>query len=226
MENYSVAVALFDFVPVLCTALALALLAQGISQRHRALAPVAWAAAALVALGGLCKASWKLLIAVHGIDLGWLANLLFICMAPGFAAMAFCMFHARRAWRSGLAASAARYPGTRLLLWMLAPLLLAVAAYAYAPHSRLWFFWLLGTTTVANASLLLQSIAASRWSGLGGPVLACFIYNFIATLALSGLARLPPSEMTAWIQEGVNFSAQAALALGFWRLSRRMQEQH
>ena len=69
MHSYSTSVALFDFVPVLVSAVALLFLARGISQVHRGLAPVAWAAALLIPFGGLCKASWKLLVATHGLHL-------------------------------------------------------------------------------------------------------------------------------------------------------------
>jgi hypothetical protein len=39
---------------------------------------------------------------------------------------------------------------------------------------------------------------------------------------MGGLARLPPGEASAWIQESVNLAAQLALALGCWLLARRM----
>lgn len=224
MSHYSLSVALFDFLPVLLAGLGLVLLARGVAARHRALAPAAWAAALLIPFGGLCKASWKLMVATQQLHLGWLENLLFISLAPGFVLMAFSLFHARRAWQAGVAAAAARYPQRRLLLWLALPLLGALVAVWLRPETRLWFFWLLGITTIANAALMWQAIAASRWAALGWPVQGCLAYNFAATLALSGLSRLPYGEATAWLQEGVNFSAQAALAFGFWRLARRMQE--
>lgn len=222
MASYSVGVALFDFVPVLITASGLFLLARGIRHLHAPLAVAAYAAAALVALGGLCKASWKLLVALQQIRIDWLENLLFILMAPGFITLAYCMFHARQRWRGGTSADRTGYSRTRLGLWLAVPLLVAAwLAWAH-PQTRLWFFWLLATTTIANAALLFNAIAAARWSGLGWQVIALLIYNFAATLILSGLSRLPEGEATAWIQEGVNFSAQSALALGLWLLSRRM----
>lgn len=223
MQSYSVGVALFDFVPVLVSGIGLGLLARAIAFRHQALAALAWGAALLVPFGGACKASWKLIVALQGQHIGWLENMLFIAMAPGFIAMSFSLFHAGRAWRANTAATQAHYSPTRLLLWLALPLLVAVAAAVLHPDSRLWFFWLLGVTSIANAALIRHAIVACRWSGLGWPR-ACFVYNFVATLALSGLSRLPAGEATAWIQEAVNISAQAALALGAWRLSRRMLE--
>lgn len=223
MHRYSVSVALFDFLPVAFTAMALVLLARAIAARHTALAPIAWAAAVLVPFGGACKASWKLIVALTGQDIGWLENLLFIAMAPGFVAMAYCLHQARRAWQLGMAASSAPYSPLMLALWLALPLVGALAAALLKPESRLWFFWLLGITTIANATLIAQALLACRFAGLRAPML-CFAYNFLATLALSGLSRLPAGEMTAWIQEGVNLSAQAALCLGTFHLSRRMLE--
>lgn len=225
MQNYSVSVALFDFLPVLVSGLGLGLLARGIAFRHAALAPVAWGAALLIPIGGFCKALWKLLIATQMLDIHWLENLLFIAMAPGFVAMAFSLLFGRRAWQRGTPREQASYSLVWLGFWLALPMLIALAAAALRPESRLWFFWLLGVTTIANVTLIVQAIGACRQGGLRWPI-ACFAYNFVATLSLSSLSRLPPGEATAWIQEGVNFSAQAAFALGAWRLQRRMLETH
>lgn len=223
MQTYSFGVALFDYLPVAVTAVALAFLARAISQRHRALAAVAWSAALLIPFGGVCKASWKLIIATQQQDIVWLANVLFIAMAPGFIAMAFSLRHARLAWQRGTAAGTATYSRNWLALLLIAPLLAGLAAAWWAPETRLWFFSLLAITTVANAALIVQALLACKRGGLVWPA-ACFALNFAATLILSGLSRLPASEATAWLQEAVNLFAQSALALGAWRLARRMQE--
>lgn len=223
MERYSLAVALFDFVPVAVNALGVSLLARGIAARHAALAPLAWTAAALIPLGGLCKASWKLGVALQGSAPDWLQNLLFIALAPGFIALAFCFHHAQRAWRLAQPPAQATYPRGRLLLWLALPLSAAGLFAWTAPDTRLWFFSLLALTTLANAVLIVESIRAVLWSGAGRAAAAALAWNFAATLALAGLARLPQSEATAWLQQSVNLSAQAALAYGFWRLSLRMR---
>ncbi len=224
MHSYSVGVALFDYLPVLASAFGLICLALAIGHRHHALRTASWLAAALIILGGLCKASWKLIIALQAQDIVWLSNLLFIFLAPGFFALSFSMFHASRAWRAGVSANSASFPADRLALWSSLPLLIGLVAYAVWPQTRIWFFCLLGLTTLANASLLLQAFKAAHWSGLPLPVLLCFVYNFAATVSLSGLARLSPGEASAWIQQSVNLSAQLALAIGCWQLARRMQE--
>jgi hypothetical protein len=213
MHDYSVAVALFDFVPVAVSAAGLIVLAAAIARRHGALAPVAWAAALAIPLGGACKATWKLLIALGQPDVPWLANLLFILLAPGFAAMAFALHHARRAARPAVSPA-------RLAAWLAASLLPALALAIALPGSRAWFFWLLGATVAGSAARAGQAVVTARALASGWPVTAAFAYNFAATFALGGLARLPAGEATAWIQESVNLSAQAAFAWGAWRLAQ------
>lgn len=222
MPSYSLAVAIFDFIPVAVTAFGLAVIAHAIGQRHPPLRSVTRVAAIAVPLGGFCKASWKLLVALEVGDWAWLDNLLFILMAPGFVALAFALFHARRAWQQGIAPQAATVPMARLWLWLALPLGGAALAVAFCPLERGWFFWLLGVTTIANFAFVGHAIHAARVGKLGAGVVVCFVYNLLATLALSGLARLPDTEATAWIQESVNLSAQLALATGLWFVAQRM----
>lgn len=223
-ENYSVAVAVFDFLPVLALAAGVIPLARALAARHHALAAIAWSAALLLPFGGFCKANWKLIMALQQQDIDWLESLLFICLAPGFVALGFCFFHAVRAWEANQPAASAVLPMPRLLMWLALPLLGGGAAAILSPDTRLWFFVLLGITTIANAALIWQLVGAARRSGLPTSVPLCFVYNFAATIALSGLSRLPAGEASAWLQEGINLSAQLALAIGMVRLARRMQE--
>lgn len=224
METYSAGVALFDYLPVLVAAIGLACLARAIGAVRPELAPMAWTAALAIALGGLCKASWKLLIALQDRRVDLLDNLLFVLLAPGFVVLAYCFHHARHAWQGGLAGNQTRLPWWPLLLWLAIPLGGAVLLSTTHAGSRLWFIWLLAITTLANWTLLGQSIIAARRGGLPTWVSVCLVYNIVATLILSALSRLPPGEASAWIQQSVNLTAQSALTLGFWRLGRRMQE--
>lgn len=212
MTQYSLAVALFDFLPVAACAGALAGLAAGIAARRPALASLAWTGAVLVPVGGVCKASWKLLIALGEPPLAWLENLLFVAMAPGFAALALALHHATTA------APGPAVPASRVLAWTALPLAVA-AALAFAAPGRAWFAWLVAVTTIANGALVLHATRASHAAGAWWPA-GCFAASFAATLALAGLARLPAGETTAWIQESVNLAAQLVLAAGAWKLAR------
>lgn len=220
MASYSTSVALFDFLPVLISAGGLILLARAMVPRLPDLQFAIWAVALAVPFGGLCKASWKLIVALTEQRLDWLENLLFIAMAPGFVGLAYALCHSRRAWID----PSHRASLLRMMVWIALPLLLAGVAYAAYPAQRIWFFCLLAVTTLANASLLVHAIRSARTGRLPWGVSAAFLINFAATLALSGLSRLPDTETTAWIQEGVNLLAQSALAGGLWHLARRLKQ--
>lgn len=216
MSHYSLAVALFDYLPVLLSALAMASLARLVRRRAPALGPYAVGAAVLIPFGGLCKASWKLIIALGGDARPWLESLLFLSLAPGFVTMACVLAIARKP-------SATMRDPRPLALLAIAPVVLALALMTALPGSRAAFFLLLGITTVATVTLLAHAIMAARSAGLTG-VAVLFTYALVATLAMGGLARLAAGEASAWLQEGVNASIQAALAYGFWRLARATRE--
>lgn len=220
MASFSTSVALFDFLPVLISAAGLILLANALAVRLPKLKSLVWVAALSVPFGGLCKASWKLIVALSEQRIDWLENMLFIAMAPGFVGLAYALFHARRCWIE----PSHKVSGRRMLMWMLLPLAVAASALLLAPEHRIWFFCLLAITTIANASLLVHAIRTARTGALSWGVTAAFAINFAATLALSGLSRLPDTEASAWIQESVNLLAQTALAGGLWHLSRRLKQ--
>lgn len=210
MDEYSIAVALYDYVPVALSAAAMGLLAHSLSQNQPALRIIVWTGAFLVPLGGLCKASWKLLIAWQGLQLDWLENLLFICLAPGFTVLAYGL------WAFNQQRHAKIVPTHQYLLPGLLSIALGGAALAALamPERRVWFFWLLAITTLANAGLIWQALRLARSLALGIRAHLPLILSFVATLGMSGLSRLPAGETTAWIQESVNLFAQLCLLLG------------
>ncbi|MCK7476085.1 MAG: hypothetical protein MZV49_27255 [Rhodopseudomonas palustris] len=84
MPAFGLDLALADFAPVLFTALALLCVARLVREVSQSDARMTLIGAALVVLAGLGKAAWKLILALGGPDLPWLANALFPLMAPGF----------------------------------------------------------------------------------------------------------------------------------------------
>lgn len=94
--EYGVALAVEDFVPCILATAALVFLVQGIRARvPQAFVPAALGAA-LISIGGFAKASWKLLVASGCREYPLLEQLLFPCIAFGFAAMAWGMLSAAR----------------------------------------------------------------------------------------------------------------------------------
>lgn len=218
-ETYSLAVALFDFLPVLVCATGLWLFARALARRSPGLAQVGLAAALLIPLGGLCKASWKLRLAMGFGPLEILENLLFLCLAPGFLLLAFTMHRLRT---RALTAPQTSLPMPLLLLALGLPWLGAWVLAQALPQGRAWFFWLLALTTLANLALVIEGIRCCRRTQAGLLPACSFALAFMVTLGLSGLARLPPTEASAWIQEGTNLLAQSLLAFGLWQLAKAL----
>lgn len=220
MPSYSISVALFDYLPVLASLAGMLALAPSLARLVPHLRSLIVLAALAIPLAGACKASWKLLIALGHAPIPWLENMLFILLAPGFIVLAHAMRQARGVWQGTSKAHAGSVRS--LTLWLLLSWPVALVLALSMPQSRLWFFYLLAVTTLANAGLILQSLLSSRAAACGWRVNALLVLSFAATMAMSGLARLPDTETTAWIQESVNLLAQTSLALAFWQLARAL----
>ncbi len=212
MQDYSLALALFDYLPVFASALGFYWLARLISSdgQYSKLALLGWA---LVISGGLCKASWKLIWVVTQQDLVWLANLLFILMAPGMIILAAHTLRASRIWR-----------GTGSLespnLWAFG-LIAAVSAAAIAAAiggGRSWFFIMLAGASVANIFLTSLLIRAA-W-GMGERTTALlFLLSISLIIGLSGLSRISEgSAPLQWLAECLNLVAQSSFAYAIFRL--------
>ena len=97
MEDFTLGLALYDFVPVVLTGLAVYFIARVVEASRVPAAGIALIGAALVLAAGVSKAVWKLNATLTGQDISWLASLLFPLMAPGFALLAAGIWASRRA---------------------------------------------------------------------------------------------------------------------------------
>ena len=88
--DVTMALALEDFVPVIFTSIAVFLLARWSPARRAA----AVAGALLIAVGGVSKASWKLLAVGWGVDVQVMAEALFPCLSTGFVLLSWSLFAA------------------------------------------------------------------------------------------------------------------------------------
>lgn len=214
MQDYSLGLALFDYLPVAMSALGLGLLAQLLSRAlPGALGPLL-VGAGLVVAGGLSKAAWKLIWVLTEQDIGVLDALLFICIAPGMILLACHAAAASKRWRN---VAGAVHPGRNSLL-LAAPLLAAAGLAAAFAEGRAWFFVLLAAGATANIVLALLLIRLS-WGWGQRSAAAFLLLSILLTLGLSALARVP--EQTAalqWLEESINLIAQACFAFGVWRL--------
>ena len=217
MEDYSLGLALFDYLPVLLSAFGLYLLADLLAKALPASRTLLLLGFALVTIGGLSKATWKLIWVLTHENLVVLDSLLFICMAPGMVLLALHTAAASSRWRGS---GAPTHPG-RNSLAVIVPLLAVAAGLALARQDgRAWFFLLLSASALANIAMTALLIRLSlQWGQrLTAGVL---LLSILLTLSLSWLARISAgSAPLQWLAENLNLFATGSFALAVWRLRR------
>ncbi|MEP5763632.1 MAG: hypothetical protein ABJ308_03530 [Halieaceae bacterium] len=216
MEDYGLGLALFDYIPVALSALGLYLLAGLLSQVLPTARPLMLAAVALVAAGGLSKASWKLVWALSHSNIELLSHLLFILMAPGMLIMACHVGSASYRWAGGNAP-------VKPALWaalLIAPIMAGSLVLGMTQEGRAWFFLLLAAASVANISMSTLLIRLS-WRLRDRVTALIFLFSILIILSLSGLSRISAgSAPLQWLAECLNTLAHGSFALAVWRLRR------
>lgn len=212
MHDYTVNLALFDYVPIALSAMAMIYICRIAGDRGDINGLICRSGAVLIISGGLLKATWKLIVAASGHDIVWMNKALFICLAPGFVLLSSALLLPRA------------QNMTRNSLLVICALLIAVYALLTSrfPEQRYGFFWLLSITTLGNA-VMIATLTMKAWRVQHAVASLLFVASFVGTLTLSGLARIP--EQTAalqWLEEGINTLAQLALLLGSLNLYRRI----
>jgi hypothetical protein len=217
MPQYGLDLALTNFLPVVFTALALFCIARLTGALAQSSAPMAVLGATLVVLAGLCKATWKLIIALGGPDLPWLANALFPLMAPGFTLLALAL------WRAQREIKGPRPP------WLMALAIIGLSYGAAALRSlglgveRGWFLPLMTLASLANLTLtaLLLREAWRRRTLWLAPL---FLANLAMVFALQRIARIEPKTLSVhWLEQSLTAMGAGAFALGACLLYRRVR---
>ncbi|NKN32050.1 hypothetical protein [Marichromatium bheemlicum] len=216
MYDFSLALALYNLLPVLVTGLGLWWLLGYLRDRAAPAQAMARLGALLVFAAGVAKASWKLLVVALGVDLDWLANALFPLLGPGFTLLAVALWSSaraplRRPWRLVLG-TVAVITGIALVRvellgiergWLLPLLLLAVSAK-------------LGV----SALLLNAALRLRRWG-----VVVLFTLELMVMLALPSLAMTDPKPASLhWTEQSLTLFGMACFALGvrgLWRATWR-----
>jgi hypothetical protein len=221
MENYTLGLALFDYLPVIAAGFGLYLICKycaslaGYDGFWIVLIP------AIALTGGVLKASWKLLYALSGSNFVWMSDQLFFFLAPAYVMMAGLVLSSLRARNRG---------ETLPRNWWLAPLLIALGIIATALYlylnvaSRTWAVVLLATLSLANLLFLLTLVthAAKRRNWLA---VAAFAGNLVLSYLLVWLARQPQTAELQWIEEFLNLGNNSLLAIGAWLLLIAQQKQ-
>lgn len=199
--EYNVLLALEDFVPVVLAGVGCVLLAEVAGRSLPPTRVVARLGGLLIVLGGLSKATWKLLVAGPCVDVPLLEQALFPLLATGFMLLSWSLLSVLRG---------------RVVPWWSFALVLGiavVAALGVGGTAPLLVVAALGAVAVATYGFLLARRAED-------PVAAAlFVVYAVATLVLPPLAAKPEQTLAAqWAEQLTNSVAQGAFAFASWRL--------
>lgn len=220
MTEYTVALALEDYIPVILSSIGLFFVSRMVGRVDGRLGQMATIGWLLITIGGLLKATWKLLMALSNTqtDIVWMDKGMFVWMAAGFTLVAFAVWFMSEA-RGG------KRP-QRVWLGPGAVLGLSLAAILFTgfpdPAVNSWRFILLGVMTIGNVVLVVLLIQQARRLGLNKMALL-FLVNIVIVFILSGLARIPNQTIPLqWTEQLLNTFAQGAFAFAAWKLSLAM----
>lgn len=199
--EYDVLLALEDFVPVVLAGVGCVLLAEVAGRSLPATRAVARLGGVLIVLGGLSKATWKLLVAGPCVEVALLEQALFPFLATGFMLLSWSLLSVLR--------------GQPVPWWSFAAVLAAgiVGAVAFGDTAPLLVVAALGAIAVATYGFLLARRAHDQAAA------ALFVVYAVATLVLPPLAAKPEQTLAAqWAEQLTNTVAQGAFAFASWRL--------
>jgi hypothetical protein len=222
MNEFTIGLALYDFLPTIFTGIGLFFIAQMVREADPRNAWLVTVGGSMIVAGGLMKATWKLLMAVNGTDVVWLSQSLFLLMAPGF------LFVTAAVWGAMHATSGKPVP-----LWLPGvPVVFAVLTLVVADVrvlvmeiERGWFLPFLMLATVSNLFLagMLITGAARRKQWLAAGLL---FVNIGMVFALQPLAAMDDMSITMhWIEQSLTVGGAAAFAMGAYLMLDVMSEE-
>lgn len=219
MENYTLGLALFDYLPVIAAGFSLYMICKYCASLGNYEGVWIIAIPAIALTGGTLKASWKLIWALQQVNHVWMSDQLFFFLATAYLFMAAFVFCNLRANRKG------RDLGSN---WWYGPALVAVIILGLAVYLKLntegrtWSFLLLATLSIANLVFLLM-LTGHAWKRNSNLAVVAFIGNLVLSYVLVYLARLEQTAELQWIEEFLNFANNSLLAVGAWALLKKDQ---
>lgn len=190
--TYSIGLALMDFVPNIAFLIGAIFLVKIIAlARGKPCSRMVMAGALLIALGGLLKATWKLLYAAEVGDFQLMSQVQFTMLAPGFLALVVAIIILIRKKSSGT-------PMLAMAAWKI-PFLFVMTVSSLGCHG------------------LLTYIAFKRKAIVAA---VCFIVAFLGLLSMSMLASAEQTVAMQWVEEGINSLGQIGFMIGSMLLHR------
>ena len=217
MENYTLGLALFDYLPVFAGGIGLYLVCRYCAAQAGYSSSWVVAIPLIALIGGAMKATWKTIWVVAGINLQWMSDQLFFFLVTAYLLMTVFVIRTLSAARNGVSLSDD---------WWVLPLIIVTAVLGSAFYlkatsdGRGWSIVLIATLALASLVFLLTLI---RHAYVAGDRIAMLLFatNLILSYVLVGLARLEQTAELQWIEEILNFVNNSLLALAAWRLTRR-----
>lgn len=184
--KYSIGLALMDYVPNIAFLIgAFFLVKILVLTRGKRCSRMVMAGALLIALGGILKATWKLLYAAEIGDFQLMSQIQFTLLAPGFFALVVALIMLIRKKSDG------------------APLL-AMAAW------KIPFLFVM-TLSSLGCHGLLTFVSFKRGAKLAA---VGFIIAFMGLLSMSMLASAEQIVAMQWVEEGINSLGQIGFMFG------------
>ncbi len=193
-ETYTLGLALLDYIPSLAFVTGAWFLVRfAYLIRGKFSAQLMAIGSGMVFLGGLLKATWKLLLSIHIADIRVFDEALFVLQAPGFSLMMVASILI-------IQSEVLRGVGISVISTWKIPLLIVMTFASLGMYGILAFL------------SYRRRIHTAAW---------CFIFTILITLGMAGMAsRGEQSVVRQWIEEGINVLGQISFALGSWLVSR------
>ena len=222
--EFTLSLALLDFLPVAFTAIGLMFVVRLISLISRAHGQAAAIGAVLTVAGGFFRALWKLLMAASNgaVDINWMEDGLFVWMAPGYTLLAWSVWQAVRRMNKKPMLSAWTVP------LVLITFMFSSAYYLHAsnPSSPAWERALLSVLVLATVvtSILLIILSFRQKLPLAGWF---FVVNLVAVFLLNGLARVGDQTIALhWVAESINSVSWLCFAIAAKRVFDHTRTQY
>lgn len=223
MTEYTIGLALEDFLPVIFSSIGLYLVSRLVGRydgRLRRMATVGWI---LVTVGGLLKATWKLTMAVTQtrVDIVWMDKGMFLWMAIGFVLLAFSIWYfSEEADQAALTNRPMLFPGIILGLTVVAIFFTGFPDFTV----NTWRFILLGVMTLANVFMIVLLIQIARRANKNLAAILLLV-SIVITFVLSGMARIPEQTIPLqWTEQLLNTVGQGAFAIAVWTIYQTAQD--
>ena len=193
--EFSVPMALVDYIPVICFAVAAVMLIKMLHNKMSALAFSLFSAGCIdVACAGALKATYKLLYAANVCDFQPLNAMFFPVQSIGFllAGLGILLMICKKSKGALLSAAApAVYKGTFIFVGLMVA----------------------GLGVMDTVLCILCAKLKKKW------LIAVFVFSFVCSLAMGYLSSQDFAQASMnWIAEIINVFGQGSLLFGVWKL--------